>query len=179
MKVLVTGGAGFVGSHLVDELVDQNYQVRIFDCLVPQVHGRLGAGPNGLPSQINPRAEFVRGHMHDVSALREALKGVEVVFHQAAEVGVGQSMYEISRYVEANTYGTASLLQVLVNESHSVQKLIVASSMSIYGEGAYQCPIHGRVAPQLRPNQQLLEQVWDVFCPEDGESTQGAGPSNA
>ena len=165
MKVLVTGGAGFVGSHLVDALVKQNHKVRIYDCLVPQVHGRTQLNGSVKSGHINPRAEFIHGDMQDIGALRDALQDIEIIFHQAAEVGVGQSMYEITRYVDANTGGTAHLLQLLVNESHTVQKLIVASSMSIYGEGAYECEHHGKVAPQLRPDTQLAERNWDVRCP--------------
>jgi dTDP-L-rhamnose 4-epimerase len=157
--VLVTGGAGFIGSHIVELLLERGYPVRVFDKLVEQVHA--GAGPRYVPKE----AEFVRGDMRDASALRAALKGVRWVVHDAAEVGVGQSMYEVVRYVDANTGGTAVLLDLLANERHTVEKIVVASSMSIYGEGAYRCPEHGEVYPRLRPAEQLAARQWELLCP--------------
>jgi dTDP-L-rhamnose 4-epimerase len=159
--ILVTGGAGFIGSHLVDALLERGHQVRVLDNLSPQVHGR-GAQP---PAYLNPRAEFVKGDVRSRPNLRTALAGVDTVYHQAAAVGVGQSMYEIRRYVDVNTYGGAVLLDVLANEPHTVRKLIVASSMSIYGEGAYDCPACGRVYPSLRPDAQLAARDWEMRCP--------------
>jgi dTDP-L-rhamnose 4-epimerase len=160
-RVLVTGGAGFIGSHLVDALIARGHAVRILDNLHPQVHGRRGR----TPAYLNPRAEFVRGDIRSRAAVRAALDGVEVVFHQAAAVGVGQSMYEIRRYVEINTLGGAVLLDVLANEPHQVRKVIVASSMSIYGEGAYACTACGPVYPALRTEAQLAARDWEMRCP--------------
>lgn len=157
--VLVTGGAGFIGSHTVDHLLDLGYDVRVYDSLVDQVH------PLGVPKHLNPNAEFVRGDMRDADRLHEALKGVSVVVNLAAEVGVGQSMYEISRYVDANTSGTGTLLDVLVNRPHRVERMVVASSMSIYGEGAYECVEHGPVYPSLRPGEMLSNRDWEPRCP--------------
>ncbi len=171
MRILVTGGAGFIGSHLVDALVAEGHDVRVYDSLVPQVHGRSQIADRKSPAYLNPKAQFIYGDVRDANALRQALRGVEVVFHQAAEVGVGQSMYEITRYVNANTGGTAVLLELLANEPHTVQKLIVASSMSIYGEGAYECPVHGPVYPQLRPAEQLEARDWEVCCPVTNDET--------
>lgn len=165
MKVLVTGGAGFIGSHLVDALIAEGHDVRVFDSLVPQVHGGPSPADGRPPAYLNPKAEFVYGDVQDKDALRKALQGVEVVFHEAAEVGVGQSMYEVTRYVNTNTGGTGVLLELLANEPHTVQKLIVASSMSIYGEGAYECPEHGIAHPQLRPDEQLAARDWEARCP--------------
>src|ERR1043166_1155706 len=137
MFILVTGGAGFIGSPLVDALVAGGHRVRVLDALVPQVHGEAGR-----PAYLNPEAEFVRGDVCDEGTLGRALEGVEVVYHEAAEVGVGQSMYEMQRYVRAHTFGTSVLLEHLVARRGQIRKLVVASSMSIYGEGAYACPVH-------------------------------------
>jgi dTDP-L-rhamnose 4-epimerase len=161
--VLVTGGAGFIGSHLVELLLERGYPVRVYDKLVEQVHD--GSPPKYLAEE----AEFVHADMRDVDALRRALKGVGAILHEAAEVGVGQSMYEIVRYVEANTGGTAVLLELLVNEAHAIEKIVVASSMSIYGEGAYRCERHGEVYPRLRSEDQLARQEWAIRCPRCGE----------
>lgn len=163
-NILVTGGAGFVGSHLVDALLAAGHNVRIFDNLTPQVHGR--AMPDYLPAE----AELLRGDMQDPSAVRRALEGVEVVFHMAAAVGVGQSMYEISHYMGTNTQGTAVLLQELLSRRSRAQKLIVASSMSIYGEGKYLCAQCGEMAPQLRSNEQLRTKQWEMPCQGCGET---------
>ena len=162
-NVLVTGGAGFIGSHLVDELVDQGHRVRVLDMLVSQVHGE-----NAEPKHVNPAAEFVRGDVCDRAAVDAALEGIDVVFHEAAEVGVGQSMYEIERYVRANDLGTALVLEAVLARRPQVRKLVVASSMSIYGEGAYSCASCGPIAPQLRPTEQLRDRRWEVECPTCG-----------
>src|SRR5262245_47701689 len=140
-KVLVTGGAGFVGSHLTDALITSGHRVRIFDNLNPQVHG--AESPAFVPSE----AEFIAGDMRDPKQVARALEDIDVIFHLAAAVGVGQSMYEIANYMEVNTQGTANLLQVLLDSRARVEKLILASSMSIYGEGAGRCPEHGTVCP--------------------------------
>ena len=163
-NVLVTGGAGFIGSHLVDALVERGHRVRVLDALVPQVHGE-DAGP----TYLNPAAEFIQGDVCDKQLVDDALEDIDVVFHEAAEVGVGQSMYEIQRYVRANDLGTAVLLEAILERRPQIKKLIVASSMSIYGEGAYTCPGCGLVAPQLRPVEQLLERRWEVECPKCGQ----------
>lgn len=160
----MTGGAGFIGSHLVDALLACGHQVRILDSLVSQVHGGAAA-----PSYLNPGAELIRGDVCDRAAVEGALEGVDAVFHQAAEVGVGQSMYEIHRYVRANDVGTAVLLEAIVARRQKIKKLVVASSMSIYGEGAYNCGGCAEVYPQLRPVAQLLDRRWEVECPNCGK----------
>jgi dTDP-L-rhamnose 4-epimerase len=162
LHILVTGGAGFIGSHLTDALVERGHKVRVLDSLVPQVH------ESGEPQYLNPDAEFIRGDVCDPQAVRRALEGVDAVFHEAAEVGVGQSMYEIQRYVRANDLGTAVLLENIIEVKDRIKKLVVASSMSIYGEGAYHCPSCGDVNPQLRPATQLLERRWETECPVCG-----------
>ncbi len=164
-KILVTGGAGFIGSFLVDALVEGGYEVRIYDALVPQVHGPEQA----LPDYVNRNAEFIKGDVRDREALALALQGVDVVFHLAAAVGVGQSMYQIQYYTEANTLGGAVLLDLLANTSHQVRKIIVASSMSIYGEGKYDCADCGAVFPKLRTEAQLKTRDWEMKCPSCGQ----------
>lgn len=161
MHFLVIGGAGFIGSHLVDALIARGEKVRVFDNLEPQVHGDKAT----KPTYLHPEAEFILGDVRDRDALQKALRDVEVIFYEAAAVGVGQSMYEVRRYVEVNTIGAANLLDILVNEHHKVQKVIVASSMSIYGEGKYQCSEHGFVYPKMRSVQQLAARDWEHRCP--------------
>ncbi len=159
--VLVTGGAGFIGSHLVDELVELGHRVRVLDNLSPQVHGK----GQEVPPYLNENAEFMMGDVRDRDALKRAIKGVEVIFHQAAAVGVGQSMYDIAHYIEVNVLGTANLLDVLVNEKNGVEKIIVASSMSNYGEGKYHCEDCGTVYPRLRSIKQFEKKEWEMKCP--------------
>ena len=139
--------------------------MRVLDALVPQVHG-----PNAAPSYLNPEAEFIRGDVCDRDDVVRALEGIDVVFHEAAEVGVGQSMYEIERYVRANDLGTAVLLEAMLARRPQIQKLVVASSMSIYGEGAYTMRrALWLVAPQLRSREQLLDRRWEMECPKCGK----------
>jgi len=158
-NILVTGGAGFIGSHLVDALVEKGHRVRIIDSLVGQVHG------GAVPEHLNKNAEFIKADVCDAEAVRKALDGIDVVYHEAAEVGVGQSMYEIVRYVKANDLGTAVLLQEMVRRPGQFKKLMVASSMSIYGEGAYVCGGCGeKVSPFLRSDEQLAAHDWEFKC---------------
>lgn len=154
MKVLVTGGAGFIGSHVVERLLELGHEVRVYDKLVEQVHE--GNGPRYVPEE----AEFRLGDMSDRTTLESALQGIDQVVHLAAEVGVGQSMYEIERYVNANTGGTGVMLDILANGTDRISKLVVASSMSIYGEGLYECAEHGTQTPRLRQ--------WEPGCPVCG-----------
>ena len=158
MKTLITGGAGFVGSHLARELVRRGDEVVVLDSLEEQVHG--GAVPE-LPQGV----ELIVGDVGDAAVAGRALKGVERVVHLAAAVGVGQSMYEIARYTERNTMQTASFLEQLVAQRPLPARLVVASSMSIYGEGEYECAEHGRMAPSPRPEEQLLARAWELVCP--------------
>lgn len=158
-KILVTGGMGFVGSYLVDALVRRGHQVRVFDNLDEQVHS-----DGQLPDYANPNAEFMRGDVRDYDAFKKALDGMEIVFHQAAAVGMGQSQYEIKKYVDVNTGGTANLLDILVNNKHCVEKMIVAASQTSYGEGLYKCAEHGIQHPGLRPTAQLDRKEWEHKC---------------
>lgn len=161
--ILITGGAGFVGSHLADGLLEAGHSVRVLDDLAPQVH------PSGPPDYLDRRVELIKGDVRDPNRLREVLSGIDVVFHFAATVGVGQSMYEIGRYVSVNTLGTAELLQAILDAQAAVQKIVVASSMSIYGEGRYHCRKCGRdAAPSLRTIAQLKAGLWELHCGDCG-----------
>lgn len=164
-RVLVTGGAGFIGSHLVDALVKEGQEVLVVDSLVPQVHP-------AKPDYLNPKASY---RFDDLQAVeKETVRDVEVVYHLAASVGVGQSMYEIEAYVDANTVSTAKLLQWLVDDQGKVKRLVVASSMSLYGEGAYRCPDHGPVHPETRDEGQLRQHEWELRCPACGQAVEPA-----
>lgn len=162
-RVLVTGGAGFVGSHLVDALLARGDQVRILDNLDPQVHGPDRRKPAWVPAD----AEFIQGDMRSADDVRGAVRGMQVVYHLAAAVGVGQSMYQIADYTDVNTLGTAHLLQALVDDRGGVEKLVVASSMSIYGEGRYARPDGGEPAAVLRTPDRLRAHQWEP-CDADG-----------
>ncbi|MRX51901.1 NAD-dependent epimerase/dehydratase family protein [Paracoccus sp. S-4012] len=129
--VLITGGAGFIGRFVTDELLRQGHRVRVLDALIPQVHGEGASRPEAL----NPEAEFLHGDIRDGEAVACALRGIDSVVHLAAEVGVGQSMYEVERYTSTNDVGTAVLFEKLIDRP--VRRVVTASSMSIYGEGLY------------------------------------------
>lgn len=161
MKVLVSGGAGFIGSHVTAALLARGHSVTVLDALVAQVHGA-----SVTPARIPREAEFVHGDVRDERMWARVLPRADAVIHLAAEVGVGQSMYEITRYVDANTHGTAMLWQELARRRTQVAKVVVASSMSIYGEGAYACPQHGRLAPPPRGEAQLRARDWELHCPQ-------------
>ena len=169
MRVLVTGGAGFVGSFLVEALHRDGYDVRIFDNLEPQVHG---GGVENLRALMTPSGSFVKGvelvwgDIRNAAQVEAALKGMDAIVHFAAQVGVGQSMYEIVKFVDHNSVGTAVLLEVLAARKHSIKKLVVASSMSLYGEGACDCPVCGEVYPTLRSLAQMQSGEWEARCPK-------------
>jgi dTDP-L-rhamnose 4-epimerase len=154
--VLVTGGAGFIGSHLCDELLGAGFRVRVLDSLSPQVHGPDRERPDYLADDV----ELQLGDVRDPEAVRKALKGVDAVYHFAAKVGVGQSMYEIASYTATNNDGTAVLLEALIKRP--VERLVVASSMSIYGEGLYLNSRGEHVSGTERPLQQLQKHEWEV-----------------
>jgi dTDP-L-rhamnose 4-epimerase len=161
-RVLITGGAGFIGSHLADELLGQGYEVRALDSLAAQVHGPDA----GRPSYLSPEVELHQGDVRDKEAVTDALAGVDAVFHLAAMVGVGQSMYQLADYTSVNNLGTAVLLEALVERP--VARLVVASSMSLYGEGLY-LDGQGRLVPgRERGKDQLLARDWELRG-DDGE----------
>ncbi len=158
-RVLITGGAGFVGSHTADAVLEAGHEVRIFDSLTSQVHEA------GLFSYVPKGAEFVLGDVRNRDQLRKVVRDAEVIFHFAASVGVGQSMYQIADYTAVNNLGTANLLQAIVDTRSVPERIVVASSMSIYGEGKYLCPDCGEVAPPPRPLDQLKRKQWETQCP--------------
>jgi dTDP-L-rhamnose 4-epimerase len=162
-RILVTGGAGFIGSHLADLLLEEGYEVRALDNLDPQVHGP-GAG---RPDYLDPEIELIVGDVRDRRTVDRALEGCSRLVHFAAAVGVGQSMYEPEHYVSVNCSGTATVLKAAI-EYGRLEKMLVASSMSIYGEGLYECPDCGPVTPGLRDEQQLAGRLWEPLCPSCG-----------
>jgi dTDP-L-rhamnose 4-epimerase len=154
-RVLITGGAGFIGSHLADALLAAGYEVRALDSLAPQVHGIVDR-----PAYLSPAVELVRGDVRSADAVRRALVGVDVVFHLAAAIGVGQSMYRLVDYTSTNNVGTAVLLEALA--ARPVERLVVASSMSIYGEGRYRAIDGTRVDGRERALDQLRRADWEL-----------------
>jgi dTDP-L-rhamnose 4-epimerase len=163
-SVLVTGGAGFVGSHIVDEYVDAGYDVTVVDNLTDQVH-------EDEPEYLNNDAEYVWGDIRDRELMIELLEEADVLNHQASAVGVGQSMYEVEKYVDVNTLGTARILDIIVDEEIDLEKMVVASSMSIYGEGEYYCPSCEKVRyPSLRDEVQMSQSEWGHSCSECGHA---------
>jgi dTDP-L-rhamnose 4-epimerase len=154
--VLITGGAGFIGSHIVDRLLAAGHRVRVLDNLNPQVHGASGE----RPSYLDREAELLIGDVRDRKAVDKALVGIDAVIHLAAAVGVGQSMYDITSYVQVNEVGTAVLLEALTKQP--VGRLIVASSMSIYGEGLVRRRTGEKVAPSERTTEQLRAGRWEL-----------------
>jgi dTDP-L-rhamnose 4-epimerase len=159
-RVLITGGAGFIGSHLADALLARGYRVRVLDCLSEQVHGEI----SGFPAYLDPAVETYRGDVRDRRDVERALSGVDAVFHFASAVGVGQSMYQIEKYIDINNRGTAVLLESLVRRP--VAKLIVASSMSVYGEGLYRGSDGQVRTPRPRTLDQLKAGRWDLLDDE-------------
>jgi len=162
MKILVTGGAGFIGSNLCLRLCAAGHMVRVLDNLTPQVHGNDVRVRSILP----PDVDFRKGDVRDRTALRTALDGMEIVYHLAAQTGVGQSMYNIHEYIDCNVEGTASLLDLLASDRGAVRQIVLASSRAVYGEGAYSCTSCGVVYPQPRSLDQLRNSRWDIRCPE-------------
>ena len=165
-RILITGGAGFIGSHLSKRLTKQNFIVTVLDNLSPQVHGN--GGQSDLYFSIRDKVIFVNGDVRNINDWAKVLPGQDVIVHFAAETGTGQSMYDVSRYSEVNVQGTAHLLHYLINEKHSIQKVIIASSRAIYGEGKYICDSDGAVYPGPRKEADLLRGKFECLCPHCG-----------
>jgi dTDP-L-rhamnose 4-epimerase len=158
--VLVTGGAGFIGSHLVDALLGEGERVRVLDNLDPLAH------PSGEPpAHFSKEAELVLGDLRDRAVVDRALEGVDRIFHLGGVVGNGESMVHVRKAVDVNCGGTATLLEAAIERRESVRRVVVASSMVVYGEGAYRCPEHGPVAPGPRDRDRLARREWELRCP--------------
>ncbi|WP_263419059.1 NAD-dependent epimerase/dehydratase family protein [Terriglobus albidus] len=167
MNTLITGGAGFIGTHLARLLLAKGQEVTLLDSFLSQVH----AGEERLPSDLAPHVRLVTGDVADQSAMSVALQGVDSVVHLAAETGTGQSMYEVMRYERTNLGGTATLYELLAkNPRHKVERIVVASSRAIYGEGAYRCEKDGIVYPSSRSVEDKMAGKFDPLCPLCGGS---------
>ena len=162
-RVLVTGGAGFIGRFLVRRLLDAGREVTVLDALVDAVHG-----PDAEPPHELQGARFVRGDVREASAWRTALEGVELIYHLASETGTGESMYRARRYVDVNVGGTALLCDLLGVMDSLPSRVVLASSRAIYGEGPYRCPTHGILHPGPRSAERLAAGAWDPECPTCG-----------
>jgi len=172
---LITGGAGFIGSHLADTLLARGFEVSVLDNLTPQVHADAELDAEGWPVYLHPAARRIRGDVLDGDLLERSLRGVTHLAHLAASVGVGQSMINIVDYTRNNALGTAVLLETLSRGKHGVELIAVASSMSIYGEGEYLRLSDGAlVAPEMRPAEQLARRQWELV---DGEETLVPAPT--
>ncbi|MBT4218036.1 MAG: NAD-dependent epimerase/dehydratase family protein [Flavobacteriales bacterium] len=161
-NILISGGAGFIGSNLTKKLVSKGYNITILDNLSKQIHGK--DQKSELYNSIKEISTFILGDVCNEEDWKKALKGQDAVIHLAAETGTGQSMYEISRYNDVNILGTSHLLDFLANNKNSVKKLIIASSRSIYGEGKYKCENHGVVYPNDRIVSNMMKGKFDLFC---------------
>jgi dTDP-L-rhamnose 4-epimerase len=156
-RVLITGGAGFIGSHTADRLLERGYEVRVLDSLTPPVH------PAGKkPSYLSDQVEFLRGDVRSRDDLAPALRGVDAVVHLAA---YQDYLTDFSTFFHVNTVGTALLYELIVQERLPIRKVVVASSQAVYGEGPYRCDVDGTVFPPPRPSEQLMRRVWEPVCP--------------
>ena len=159
-KILITGGAGFIGSNLASKLIEKGHQVTVLDNLSEQIHGKKAELLKKITDQLN----FIQGDVRNAEDWKKALQSQEIVVHLAAETGTGQSMYEVQKYVDVNVNGTAIFLDYLVNSPHSIQKVIIASSRAIYGEGKYECKTHGIIYPEERKESDLHNGDFEPKC---------------
>lgn len=158
-NILITGGAGFIGSFLADKLIKEGYSIRIFDNLEEQVH------QNRLPTYLNKKAEFIKGDVRDCQAFKDSLENIDAIFHLAAAIGVQQSQYQIKRFVDVNMGGMGNLLDIVINQKSKVKKIVLMASMTSYGEGVYFCEKCGKVKPPLRNYRYMEKKDWEMHCP--------------
>lgn len=171
-RVLITGGAGFIGSHIALKLIEQGYQVTVLDNLLEQIHGKDPDNTSPLYCSIKDKVRFIKGDLCNRELLEQALDDVEYVIHLAAETGTGQSMYEIKRYIDVNIGGTALLLDILTNIKNHVKRVVVAESRAIYGEGKYHCEKCGDVYPIGRNDEDMGKGDFECHCPKCGRNIQ-------
>ena len=172
MKILITGGAGFIGSHTADLLIGNGYDVTVMDIFDRQIH------LDRRPKYLNERCKVVEGDIRSPDAWKKNLNGIDIIIHLAARTGIGQSMYEPVSYSDTNITGTAVFYDTLIKNPElrkGIKKIIVASSKTIYGEGAYRCKSHGTIYPEARSVNQLKKGDWEVRCPHCGETMEPAG----
>ncbi|MCB1877301.1 MAG: SDR family NAD(P)-dependent oxidoreductase [Chromatiales bacterium] len=171
MNILITGGAGFIGSHTADALLQLGHSVRILDCLDPQIHGQNET----FPEYLDKRIECIVGDVRDLDAVTEAMQDIDAVYHFAALTGVGQSMYDLRSYVDTNCTGTATVLEAIIKQKKSLKRLVLSSSRAVYGEGTHTCATHGTVYPEVRRREDLEAGKFDIFCPHCGEPLTAVG----
>ena len=167
-KVLITGGAGFIGSNISLTLIKKGYGVTVLDSLSEQIHGVNPEKTSPLYQSIKDKVNFIKGDVNNRADWEQALKDIDFVIHLAAETGTGQSMYEIKKYVDTNIGGTALLLDILTNTKHHVKRVVVAESRAIYGEGKYLCPKCGDVYPLERKDEDMAKGDFECKCPKCG-----------
>ena len=163
-NILITGGAGFIGIHLSTKLVEIGHRVTVLDNLSKQVHGPM----KQIHKQLENNVNFIKGDVRYIADWEKALKKSQIIIHLAAETGTGQSMYKIKKYNDVNSGGTAILLDILANTKHSVEKVIIASSRAVYGEGKYHCKFHNYVYPSERSEREMIKGNFELNCPECG-----------
>lgn len=170
MKILITGGAGFIGSSLARKLCANNAEVTVLDNLSPQIHGENPSVTSAIFASLPQSVHFVKGSVTDRATLERVMQGQDAIVHLAAETGTGQSMYEVDRYVDVNVHGTALILDILVkNSRNTVRNVVVASSRAIYGEGKYRSPAAGILYPGPRREKDMLDGQFEHLCPISGE----------
>ena len=168
-RVLITGGAGFIGSHTADALIERGHQVRVLDILDAQIHGQS----EKFPDYMHPEVECIRGDVCSPDDVRAALDGVDAVMHFAALTGVGQSMYDLRPYVNVADVGTATLIEAIIKQKIDLKRLVLASSRAVYGEGTHRCPEHGLFYPPARRREDMEADRFDVYCPKCGVAMAG------
>ena len=160
-KILITGGAGFIGSRLCEKLFDKGYNITVLDNLSTQIHGN---GESFLFKRIKDKCTFIKGDVRNKEDWKAAIKGQEIIVHLAAETGTGQSMYEAEKYNDVNILGTANMLDLLANKNHQIEKMLIASSRAIYGEGKYLCSKHGVIYPAQRNESDMGKGEFNPKC---------------